>query len=291
MKFQKLYFTFALMLVCVFLSSEIYGEPFVTNGLVSYWTFDKEHIANQTAKDVWGKNDATLFGNPRFVDGQVKDALEFDGIDDYVNLSNLGDFGSQLNSSTFEAWVKTSYKEDWTTLVKVVGNECYSWGIDFNRQIGSTGQFFEDIDERDTFKADHIYSKIRFKSQSECPTSIKTSLIPISDGKWHHIVFVNYVARDSLRKVWYVDGNPESNSGQSWSESDTFLSFEEPVYLGAGNNKGIAERFFHGSIDEVRLYNRPLTKAEVKQNFASNTKLSVESRHKLTTVWGLIKKK
>ena len=81
----------------------------VTDGLVSYWTFDKQDISNNTVKDVWGENSGTIVGNPTVVSGQVGDALEFDGSDDYVNLTNLGDFGSQIGSSTFEAWVKTSW--------------------------------------------------------------------------------------------------------------------------------------------------------------------------------------
>jgi hypothetical protein len=92
----------------------------VTDGLVSYWTFDKQDIAGNTAKDVWGKNDGTIVGNPKRVAGRVNGALEFDGSDDYVNLTNLGDFGGQVGTSTFEAWIKTSLREDrWTTLFKV----------------------------------------------------------------------------------------------------------------------------------------------------------------------------
>ena len=106
----------------------------VTDGLVSYWTFDRQDIAGGTAKDVWGENDGKIVGARKVVAGRVNGALEFDGSDDYVNLTNLGDFGSQVGTSTFEAWVKTSLKEDrWTTLFKVRDADCaMGWGIDLN---------------------------------------------------------------------------------------------------------------------------------------------------------------
>ena len=104
----------------------------VTDGLVSYWTFDRHQVVGGTVKDVWGENDGTIVGNPKVVSGYVREALEFDGPRDYVNLTNLGDFGSQIGASTFEAWVKTGFKEDWMTLFKVIGRDCAGWGMDFN---------------------------------------------------------------------------------------------------------------------------------------------------------------
>ncbi len=41
----------------------------VTDGLVSYWTFDKQDISNNTVKDVWGENSGTIVGNPTVVSG------------------------------------------------------------------------------------------------------------------------------------------------------------------------------------------------------------------------------
>ena len=32
----------------------------VTDGLVSYWTFDKGYVVNKTLKDVWGDNDGKI---------------------------------------------------------------------------------------------------------------------------------------------------------------------------------------------------------------------------------------
>ena len=116
---KRLLYLLTIALTLILFSYKGHTEPFVTDGLVSYWTFDRQDIDGDIVNDVWGKNNAKRVG-ARKVNGRVNGALEFDGIDDYVNLTNLGDFGSQLGSSTFEAWVKTSLEEDrWTTLFKV----------------------------------------------------------------------------------------------------------------------------------------------------------------------------
>ena len=114
------------------------AENIVTDGLVSYWTFDHEDIIGNTVKDVWGENNATIVGTPKIVNGHLKDALKFDGIKDYVNLTTLGDFGAKLDFSTVEVWIKTDYKETWTTIFKTIGHGCgnsgvMGWGIDINR--------------------------------------------------------------------------------------------------------------------------------------------------------------
>ena len=47
-----------------------YTEPVVTDGLVSYWTFDKQDIAGGTVKDVWGENDARSSGIRKSLTGK-----------------------------------------------------------------------------------------------------------------------------------------------------------------------------------------------------------------------------
>ena len=117
---KRLLYLLTIALTITLFSYKAYTERVVTNGLVSYWTFDRQDIDGNTVKDVWGENDAKIVGAPKVVGGRVGEALEFNGSDDYVNLTNLGDFGSQVGTSTFEAWVKTSLKEKrWTTLFKV----------------------------------------------------------------------------------------------------------------------------------------------------------------------------
>ncbi len=295
----------------------------VTDGLVSYWTFDQQNIAGNTAKDVWGKNDGTIVGNPKRVAGRVNGALEFDGSDDYVNLTNLGDFGGQVGTSTFEAWIKTSLREDrWTTLfkvrdvdfadrdpggIKIGGPDCgMGWGIDLNgwakpaifAKLGlKPWHFVENLiindDDSISFDKDIIRFYLTHKLRAHrCWNSTSGWRFPISDGEWHHLVYINGVpyvdenGRELRERAIFIDGKREWLSRHRWEPGD-FIPFTEPVYLGAGNNRGEAEAFYNGIIDEVRIYNRPLTADEVSQNFEIG--LSVEAAEKLPVVWGALK--
>ena len=273
-----IYFLMLTLTITVF-SHSGYTEPVVTDGLVSYWTFDQKDIAGGTVKDVWGENDGKIVGDPKVVDGQVGEALEFDGSDDYVNLTNLGDFGEKVGASTFEAWVKTSFKKDWTTLFKVLDQGCnMAWAIDVNRSAKAGFPFAEDI----------VHYYVRQKSAAGCNAIAVEIEFPLSDGKWHHIVF-GIVDPGKSEVSIYMDGEPQEIIVGDAKKLDTFIPFVEPVYIGAANNRGNVERHFPGLIDEVRIYDRPLTADEVTRNFKSKIGLSVQAAEKLPIVWGKLK--
>ena len=276
---KRLCYLLTLALTIVTLPHSGYTAPVVTDGLVSYWTFDQKDVAGGTVKDVWGENDGKIVGAPKVVGGKVGDALEFDGSDDYVNLTNLGNFGEQVASSTFEAWVKTSFKKDWTTLFKVLDQGCnMAWAIDVNRSAKAGFPFAEDI----------VHYYVRQKSAAGCNAIAVEIEFPLSDGKWHHIVFAIEDAGKSEVSI-YMDGEPQEVIVGSAKDLDTFVPFVEPVYIGAANNRGKVERHFPGLIDEVRIYDRPLTADEVTQNFESKIGLSVQASEKLSVVWGALK--
>ncbi len=281
------------------------AKNIVTDGLVSYWTFDLHNIKDGIAEDVWGENDATIMGNPEIVGGRVKQALEFDGIKDYVNLTTLGNFGAKLGSSTIEVWIKTDYKDTWTTLFKTINRrDCHNlgtmiWGIDINRRTADFDELQQDpFGARIIFAEDFIqlYVASFFKNKAGCSLSFLRGEFPISDGEWHHLVYttkrVDEHNAEWRERALFIDGTliseyiPKVPGAQS-----KYVPFSDPVYLGAGNNRGRAESFFNGIIDEVRIYDRPLTEEEIMRNFQSKTGLAVEHKDKLPTVWGALKKR
>ncbi len=281
------------------------AENIVTDGLVSYWTFDREDIIDNTVKDVWGENNATIVGTPTIVNGHLKDALKFDGIKDYVNLTTLGDFGTKLDFYTVEVWIKTDYKETWTTIFKTIGT-CNNratmiWGIDINRRTANAEERQNDpFGPQIIFAEDsmQLYFPALLKNKGGCSLFFLMSEFPLSDGKWHHLVYTNKTIDENgaewPERALFIDGtlnritkfNPIRPNRQYKYEP-----FSEPVYLGAGNNRGKAEGFFNGIIDEVRIYDRTLTETEIMQNYQSTTGLAVDRTDKLPTVWGALKKK
>ena len=306
---RKLMFLLILTVLSITVSYIAQAEDIVTDGLVSYWSFDRDSRNGNTVQDVWGENDATIVGNPKFQSGVVNHGIKLDGKRDFLNLTNLGDFGSHLATSTFEAWVKTDNNDDWTTVFKVIDPirlDCHIvWGMDINRTIkridpANRGNPIErkNIDEWTAHPFDEGTVLIYFGHKignNGCSGFIGGFPYQVSDGEWHHLVYVMGAPyKDENGEMWYetamvFDGVWQWKTRSRTLEDDDMIPFNEPVYLGAGNSAGDAEGHFKGMIDEVRIYNRPLTQAEALQNYEAGNPLSVESVHKLPTVWGALK--
>ena len=260
--------------------------PVVTDGLVSYWTLDKANVVNKTAKDVWGGNNGTMRGNPKVVPGKIGEALEFDGAGDFVDLTTLGDFGTQIGFSTFEAWIKTTNKTDWMTLINTHGDQCPNWGIELNA-IHNQHEF---LIMKGTL---HFVISLQAEDKRSCGTGGSGGSYEVFDGEWHHIAYISEfdLRNGKGKRSIYLDGVRRSRGKSSFNGIRTFFPFTDPVYLGARNFRGKAEGFFRGAIDEVRFYDRPLTADEVIQNFESTEPYNVEPKGKLSTIWGALKAK
>ncbi|MDE0313867.1 MAG: hypothetical protein OXM61_03115 [Candidatus Poribacteria bacterium] len=277
------------------------AKTIVTDGLVSYWTFDRTNIHNRTVEDVWGENDATIVGNPKIGDGYLKQGLELDGLGDYVSLPNVGNFGSQIGPYTFEAWFKTNHKKRWSAIYKVnecVGSNNMGHGILINtkRKIGDTVyETKEDV---------MLIHRAEMIKRGGCIGGSSEWYQPVSDGVWHHIVWTsctfvpeelaqerNLPEVNCAKSVLYLDMEPITLSDGFMLRKDT-RPYTLPIFLGAVNDNGKdVLGFFQGVFDEVRIYDRALTHEEVIRNYESGIGLSVEPIEKLSTVWGALKAK
>jgi len=299
MKRLMLLLTFTV--VGFMLTVNISAKTIVTDGLVSYWTFDRTNIHGRTVEDVWGENDAAIKGNPKVVRAYLKQGLELDGSGDYVSLPNVGNFGSRIGPYTFEAWFKTSNKRRWSAIYKVnecVGSNNMGHGILINtkRKIGDTV-----YETKENVMLIHQAVTIK---RSGCIGGSSEWYQPVSDGEWHHIVLTsctflpeelaqerNLPEVKCEKSVLYLDMKPILSSDGFMLRKDT-RPYTLPIFLGAVNDNGKdVLGFFQGVFDEVRIYDRALTHEEVIRNYESGIGLSVEPIEKLSTVWGALKAK
>ena len=293
-------FVLATVLCILSMSGYLLANTIVTDGLVSYWTFDLNNIHGNIVEDVWGENHAEIVGQTNISDGYIRQGLELKGLKNYVILPNFGNFGSQLGPFTFEIIVKTSYKISWMPIYRVIEKpHCEErdrgHGISINASLDFQNRLFflNNIVTRE----DSIHLQQSDRHQNGCRS--RTSGFPseISDGKWHHIVYVDGGSLNDepdngwREKAFYVDGEQKSRGRRNTPNRDDILPYTEPIYLGAVNTNGKATKFFRGIIDEVRVYDRVLSYEEVLQNYQSRIGLSVESTQKLPTVWGTLKKR
>ena len=227
----------------------------VTDGLVSYWTFDKADIEAGTVKDVWGSNDGSISGDPKIVEGKIGNAIEFDG-DDGVDCGLddsllLGD-----TDLSFGLWFSFDNIADKNYLI---GNFSTQNG-QYYHIWGDSGKLVWSID-------DNIV-----KSQLQSSTTIEV-------GKWYHAVGV----REKGKEIkLYVNGVLEASGADQTGD----ITSDAPMYFG---DRSAGERGLEGRIDEVALYNRALSDDEILRNYEVKKGMPVEPAGKLSLTWGRIK--
>lgn len=215
----------------------------VENGLVAYWNFDEGK--GTIVKDISGnENNGEVFG-AKWVKGVKGFALQFDGIDDFVVVESNKLLEITDKSFSFEAWVKPYSLAPKTSPPGprgIIIRPGYHMGL----MYGSTGQF--------TFSfvnSSNIFFSATSKAAYAC-------------GNWYHIVGVfDY----SVMKLFiYVNGELVGDG----NFSGTPKNYRTPYYIGCADPKNINYPFwFHGEIDEVKIYNRALTQEEVQKLYNS----------------------
>ena len=231
----------------------------VTDGLVSYWTFDKADIEGDTAKDVWGENDGTIMGDPQRVDGKVGKALEFNGVDDAIEVPDNETLAFS-DSFTFEAWTKINA---FVTNAAIVTKGTWAGFIALEHGDAGNQEF-----------------KIRIKSGGNAQ-----QMYPgYKTGVWYHAVMVVDGRGPGAFRL-YIDGKlvePALDNGGVGN----LTSPDESLWIGFEQRNGI---FYDGVIDEVRIYNRGLSVDEIQRNYRAKGLSVVASTVKLALTWGAIK--
>lgn len=205
----------------------------ITRGLRAYYPFDGA-VTDSTELG----NDGTDNTSAGYVTGQVgSDAKDFDGTDDDVTVSHDSTLNPGNSTWTMACWVKTSSGTASQILQKAAsGGGAPSYQIQF-KSDGTVQCFLQ---------------------QSDGTNNAVQSTATVNDGTWHHIAFVDYGSGAEL----FVDGASEGTSATSVGTVDP------PGALGIGADVQNAADYFAGSIDDLRLYGRALSKPEVDALYA-----------------------
>ena len=67
------FYTVLLLIVTTF--STVDGQPVIPKDLVLYWSFDNPTVKGKTVKDILGKRDSCLGGNPKVSAGKFGQGL------------------------------------------------------------------------------------------------------------------------------------------------------------------------------------------------------------------------
>ncbi len=92
----------------------------------------------------------------------------------------------------------------------------------------------------------------------------------IIEGQWTHLAGTF----DGIEGVLFVNGAVVAREAFGYSPNTS-----RPLRIGAGATEGLAEFFFTGEVDEVAVYDRALTAAQIQSHYAAAAlpfRLSVE---------------
>lgn len=204
----------------------------LTTGLIGLWTFNGPDVSGSIMYDRSGQgNDGTSTGTTKLAIGKIGQAFNFDG-NSYINLGNKNIFN--FTDFTASAWIKPQ-----SGAVGILGK----WG--------TTPYYYIEMSGNDIC--------VRLSNSTFNTYCAGSSVIPYN--QWSHVAAT--VNSSSLQLKIYVNsvlkGPYSLDPGQigPYTNSNSFNIGNIGNALGSYN--------FKGSIDEVRLYNRALTAAEINQ--------------------------
>ena len=202
-------------------------------GLVAYYPFD----GNASDMSGNGRHGTVNGGASLGLDrqGVAGKAYVFDGVNDYVETS----YSSGLNSPSFSysLWVSS------TVLDANIGSPITS------RKAGSLPNPYRGYMLYKT--AENTWEAwLGFTSGWAEVTGPN-----VVANQWTHLA----VSLDVGSYALFVDGSLAASS----TVNDFIANPSQPLRIGAGTTEATPQFFFNGSIDEVRIYNRALSAAEV----------------------------
>jgi hypothetical protein len=248
----------------------------VKDGLIANFSFDQSTIVGDNVTDLAGNYNSKMIGKPTIVPGKYNEAIEFNGKDNYLDMTVMQGFGSKLNTFSIDFWIKTTSTPDWTTLFKTLSNDVtMAWAIDLNRTATPAWAYAKGNT--------HFY--IRDNGGKAFAPEISAN---IYNNSWHHIAWVVGDA-NSNTCIIYVDGKVQEINNAIAQSPINYIEFQHPLYLGAANNRGAIERYCPASVDEFRIYTKALTQNEVLNNMSTGA--GVEKLGKIAQTWGNIKHK
>jgi len=190
----------------------------------------------------YGNNGTLYVGDDNsgvYTDGRYEGAYSFDGVDDYIDSGNDSSLNSN-SSISVEVWVKAD---------SITGGERHI--LD---KIEGSGGYQLRIEDGDLI----------FLLKNSSGGILNVSKAGALTTNWHHVVGT----WNGTNQTLYVDG--------SWAAAsngivDDFSSTIDLV-IGHSVNKSNQDYTWNGTIDEVRIWDRVLSAAEVTQHYYSNLK-------------------
>jgi uncharacterized protein (DUF362 family) len=195
------------------------------------WHFS-ENAGLTTADATTNLNTGALNG-PTWTTGRFGSGLSFDGVNDYVLVSDASslDISGEL---TLEAWIKPTALTSYHVIVAKRDNGA---SCNYQMSISATGEVLA------------FYNGV---------TEYRSTLVPTA-GQWNYAA----VVQTAGALTFYLNGQTQTMAGPA-----SLTVNNQPVQIG-GRSLGTIPEAFNGTIDEVRITNRALTPSEIASYYSA----------------------
>jgi len=215
------------------------NQLIVSNGLVSYWSFNDG--AGTTALDFSGnRNNGTMTSTVSWADGRIGGGLKFvigTGITSSVNVAANSTY-IDTPACSYTAWVKAVGFTAASTYCTIIGK----------KEVATLNYFV--VFARNTGRlACYCYGNANISYDNTGTAMVVNT--------WYHVA-MTYSSADGLRGYLngVQDGTAAANGTIKVSGGTAAIGSYFPNYM---------DRGWNGWIDDVRVYNRAITAAEVQQ--------------------------
>lgn len=221
--------------------------PSLPPGAFAYWRFDEGN--GTAAADATGHGrDLTLFNGVTWIAGVTGQAVEANGVDQYLASPMLDLTGTQ--AVTVSLWVKRTYSNG-------PRHTLFELSPDFNGVPTGFGLFPDD-----TSPSFCTNGQIAVAVNGNVGTTAHCYTQP-SSGAWHHLVAIyNKANAAEGETALYIDGAPVTPAGAPMLSDNTNNFGLHQLFV---FSRGGDLEFNAGEIDELLIYDRALTPAEIAQ--------------------------
>jgi len=209
----------------------------LTAGLVGYWSFDNRTWPGYD--DSGNGNNGIGYGSTWTSAGKVHGALQFDGTNDYVGISNSASLNI-TNSISMSAWINLKSYNDINEYGSSIIHKCNSYHL-------------------------FIYSDGHPGTNVVTPPMVnhfvKDEATTIQLNQWYFITSTY----DGANIKIYINGEYKTQIPVNGSIQTDIIN------VSIGRREITNDCYFNGIIDEARIYDRTLTSTEIQDLYAQGS--------------------
>jgi hypothetical protein len=211
--------------------TDLNATTLIDTNLVAYYPF------NGNTNDYWGTNNGTPTGSPTQVTGKVGGAYQFDGLDDYVTLTDI----DLPTAGTISAWINVKNFSATGEILEKRNAQNNDYYVNYEFTINTAGKLSFWISKSTT---NGLYCQV-------------AGVNNYSPNTFYHVVATFNSTSCMIYGNGILDASTTTISGSIYTNNS-------PAIIGLRDSSG-EDSHFNGTIDEVMVFNRALSSGEVQQ--------------------------